>query len=252
MFSRFAEDNITTWLRKERRKPLVLRGARQVGKSTLVREIAQKNNLTLCEVNLERHMDLDEIFATLDLDLILREIEGITGTSPNQPDTVLFLDEIQATPQALRALRYFYEDLPGLPVLAAGSLLEFALAEVTFSMPVGRLEYFHLGPMTFKEFLLACEPSLCRFITIYDSGDTFPASIHKKLISRYREYLFAGGMPEALQVYHASRSLEEVAAIHRSIADTYQDDFAKYARGRDLALLQRVLNSKINGSPFPE
>ncbi len=240
MITRFTETYLQHWHQKSHRKPLVLRGARQVGKSTLVRQFAQAASLHLCEINLERHMDLDAVFKTLDLAVIIRELESIIGAVIRQPGSLLFLDEIQATPHALQALRYFYEDTPDIPVIAAGSLLEFTLASHTFSMPVGRIEYYHLGPITFKEFLQATEPYLANLISEYRVGDTIPAQAHKNLLAKQREYLFTGGMPEAVHVYTETGAVTEVSAIHRSIAETYQDDFSKYAQRKELALMQRI------------
>lgn len=243
MLYRFAEGHLTYWLGKSNRKPLVLRGARQVGKSTLVREFARKNNKTLIEINLERHLFLDDIFKTLDPDAALREIEALSGIPASTPDTILFLDEIQSTPHGLQVLRYFFEEKKDLPVIAAGSLLEFTLADHSFSMPVGRIEYMHLGPMTFNEFLLAVDPALTRYLDGYSLNTPLPAAAHETLKKRQREYVLIGGMPEAVQVWCDSGSVRDVADIHRSISDTYQDDFSKYAKTNQLALMQRVFRT---------
>ncbi|MBA4368556.1 MAG: AAA+ family ATPase [Desulfobacterium sp.] len=240
MMDRFAENNIKQWFEKSHRKPLVLRGARQVGKSTLVRQFARKNNLHLIEINLERHLYLDTIFKTLDLNHIIREIEAIAGLKIQKPDALLFLDEIQATPHALQALRYFYEDKPELPVIAAGSLLEFTLSRHSFSMPVGRIEYYHLWPMSFKEFLHALEPSLAEYLSTCTLETGIPVAAHQKLLKRFREFLFTGGMPEVVDVYRQTGSVADMAQIQRSIVDTYQDDFSKYARQKELAIMQMV------------
>lgn len=240
---RIAENRLESWFaagQTPRRKPLVLRGARQVGKSTLVRNHAKQKGLCLNEVNLERHRSLDKIFASLDMTVIRHELEALVGGSITQPNSVLFLDEIQATPHALPVLRYFYEDLPDVPVLAAGSLLEFTLSDHSFSMPVGRIEYHHLGPMTFREFLRAIEPPLLKYLDEIDFEHPLTDSAHQKLSKRHRQYLFVGGMPEAVLVFQETGSLEEATAIHRSIVATYEDDFAKYARKNELTLLQRV------------
>ncbi len=237
---RFAEEQLKKWFLKKRRKPLVVRGARQVGKSTLVRQFAAKNNLPLHEINLERHLHLENIFKTLDIDVILMELEAICGANIRKTRSLLFLDEIQATPHAIQALRYFYEDKPDIPVIAAGSLLEFALADHHYSMPVGRIEYYHLDPMTFKEFLSEIEPGLVQYISGFGIESGVPVSAHRKLLKRQREYLFVGGMPEAILVYRETGSLSEVSEVHGSIAETYQDDFSKYAKQKDLVLLQTV------------
>ena len=109
---RFSEQYLVKWIKGRRRKPLILRGARQVGKSTLVSQFADQQNLLLNEINLERHLGLDKVFATLDISVIRGELEALVGRSITEPGSLLFLDEIQATPSAIQALRYFYEDLP--------------------------------------------------------------------------------------------------------------------------------------------
>jgi predicted AAA+ superfamily ATPase len=231
---------LTCWIKSKRRKPLILRGARQVGKSTLVRLFADKQKLILNEINLERHLELETVFATLDITAIRGELEALVGRSITKPGSILFLDEIQATPSALPALRYIYEDFPDIPVIAAGSLLEFTLADHNFSMPVGRIEYHHLGPMTFREFLQAIEPALCAYLDSLDFKTVLPEAAHQKLLKRQREYLFVGGMPEAVLVFQESASLEEASSVHRRIISTYEDDFAKYARRQELFRLQRT------------
>ena len=240
MLARFSEEQLERWLRGTRRKPLVLRGARQVGKSTLVREFAGHQGKSLAEINLERHPGLDAVFATLDVPAILRELEVTSGGPIQAESSLLFLDEIQATPEALQALRYLHEERPDLPVVAAGSLLEFTLADHSFPMPVGRIQYMHLGPMTFGEFLAAVEPDLLRHLRRFTLAQSLPAAAHTKLLSRQREYTLVGGMPEAVQVFCEGGALQEVTEVHRSIAETYLDDFSKYARQKDLALLQKV------------
>lgn len=237
---RSAEKHLETWYGKLGRKPLIIRGARQVGKSTLVRQFAINHNLVLNEINLERYLYLDKIFKSLDMDIIISELDALTGKNILAPDSILFLDEIQATPHAIQALRYFYEDKPSLAVICAGSLLEFALSEHTFSMPVGRIEYYHLGPVQFSEFLNVVDPSIAPYCSGFNINQKMAESAHKKLLKRQREYLFVGGMPEAVHAYSQKGHLADVTAVHRSIADTYQDDFSKYAKKKDLVLLQKV------------
>ncbi|CAB1085562.1 Predicted ATPase (AAA+ superfamily) [Olavius algarvensis Delta 1 endosymbiont] len=247
MVFRDAEIQLKQWYRSTQRKPMVLRGARQVGKSTLVRQFAAYNELTVAEINLERHLYLNAVFKTLDLGRIIYELEAVAEQKINTDHTILFLDEIQSTPYAIQALRYFYEDRPHLPVIGAGSLLEFALADHHFSMPVGRITYYHLGPLTFKEFLSAVSPGLVDYLTAFTLGDEIPLAAHKKLLNHQREYLFVGGMPEAVQIFVDEGSLTEVTEVQRSIADTYQDDFAKYAKQKDLVLLQQVFRTIPRG-----
>ena len=231
---------VGTWFESKRRKPLVLRGARQVGKSTLVRMFAQARGLALHEVNLERHLYLRDTFKSCNLNRIVGELQGICGEIREKKTAILFLDEIQAVPEAIPALRYFFEDMPELAVMAAGSLLEFTLADHSFSMPVGRISYLHLEPLSFSEFLLAADPELHRFYVAWKTGDDMPVSRHQALLSRQREYLVVGGMPEAVLAWLGSGLFSEVQQAQREIADTYFDDFAKYARQAYLIRLQKV------------
>lgn len=243
MLNRFAEIYLESWLNKSNRKPLVLRGARQVGKSTLVREFVKKRKKKLIEINLERHLFMDDVFKTLDTDTVSREIEALSGIALASPDAVLFLDEIQSTPHALQMLRYFFEDKKELPVIAAGSLLEFTLADHTFPMPVGRIQYMHLGPLTFSEYLMAVDPASTGYIDNFSMPTVIPGAAHEKLKKMQRDYFMIGGMPEAVQEWCDTGSAKNVADIHRSITETYQDDFSKYARSRQLALMQRIFRT---------
>jgi predicted AAA+ superfamily ATPase len=234
---------LAAWFADPHRKPLVLRGARQVGKSTLVRLFAQEQGLTLHEINLERQLYLNDVFKTRNMAVILGEIQGLTTEIRRHDRSLIFLDEIQAVPEALQSLRYFYEDRPELAVVAAGSLLEFTLADHDFSMPVGRISYYHMGPLSFEEFLRAADEDLYRFYADYRWLSAIPQSYHERLLHRQREYLFVGGMPEALKLYLEAGSYNAAQEVHRSILDTYIDDFAKYARKAELARLQKVFRS---------
>jgi hypothetical protein len=241
---RLIETQLNHWLQKPRRKPLVIRGARQVGKSTLVRNFAQSQKLILAEINLERHEKLNGIFKTGDLNVIIPELELLARTSLRQANTLLFLDEIQSAPEAIAALRYFYEEMPQLTVIAAGSLLEFILDQHNFSMPVGRVEYLHLGPMSFREFLMAGqEEMLLACLEEFQLSRSLPQTAHQQLLRKQREYLFIGGMPESILAYCESRSMLGAREIHRSIIQTYQDDFAKYSRSPALGRVHKVFNT---------
>ncbi len=231
------------WHNSRRRKPLILRGARQVGKSTLVEMFARNEGLRLVTINCEKQRQLDPIFAGLDLPRILLELEAVGNQGAIGPDMLLFLDEIQATPHALQALRYFYEERPDIAVVSAGSLLEFALSKHSFSMPVGRIQYLHFGPMSFREFTAALEPDLIGQLDRIEFDTPLPETAHRRLVSLLRAYFYVGGMPEAVATFKETNSLSEVSAVHREITETYIDDFTKYAREQDLILLQRVFAS---------
>jgi len=240
---RYQVENLAEWIGGKNRKPLVIRGARQVGKSTLVELFARQAGLPLRTVNLERHPELAPVLSGKNPQEIIQELEFLPGMGTINRETLLFFDEIQAVPEALPALRYFYEDMPDLPVICAGSLLEFALADHTFSMPVGRIRYLHMGPMTFTEFLLALgEKRLREIIVRHEPGREISSLAHERLLKLLRTYFFVGGMPEAVATFADTRSFREVGAVHRSIIDTYRDDFPKYAGSRKLTRLLTVFN----------
>ena len=150
------EKDLKTWFTKTNRKPLVIRGARQVGKSTLVQLFCKNEGIELYEINLEKNFHLNDVFASKDVKRIISAIEDVIERKINlQSKCLLFLDEIQATPAVLSSLRYFFEELPSLAIASAGSLLEFILNDHEYSMPVGRVAFLYMGPMSFTEFLIA-------------------------------------------------------------------------------------------------
>lgn len=246
LFDRKALSHLDGWLKPRPRKPLIIRGARQVGKSTLIRAFAERSHLTLNEINLEKHPALDRSFRTLNVRQIIREFEAILGRNPAVPDSLLFLDEIQAVPSILPALRYFFEELPEVPVIAAGSLLDFALSENKISMPVGRIEYRYLHALTFEEFLAAIgKTNLARALRDFSFGDQesqLPHAAHLELLEAQRLYLFIGGMPEAVASYLKQEQAADAVQAQRSILDTYRDDFSKYAAKKELQRLQLIFD----------
>ena len=240
---RNAEAYLKEWLESKNRHPLVIRGARQVGKSTLVRDFAMHSGLKLHEVNLYRHLELAKVFRTLDPRKICNELSDMLASDVRAKGTILFLDEIQAIPEAIDSLRYFYEEMGDLPVVSAGSLLEFTMAEHSFSMPVGRVEYMFLGPVTFREFADAANPYLSNYLNEGKIAEGLSDSAHGGLMRLAREFMLVGGMPEATQAWLDTREMSGVTSVHRRIFNTYIDDFAKYANGADLALMQGVFRS---------
>lgn len=234
---------LTRWLHNKNRKPLIIRGARQVGKSTLVQLFAEQQGMTLLTANLERYPTLANTFASNDPEKILQQIEALPRMPAVDAQALLFLDELQAVPEAIPALRYFYEDHPQLPVVCASSLLEFVLAAHQFSMPVGRVQYLHMGPMTFSEFLLALgEDKLYQVVTEYQAGNEIGEVAHQRLLQLLRSYYFVGGMPEAVAAFAETRSYQAVSDVHNSIIETYRDDFPKYGKHRDQNRMLDVFN----------
>lgn len=220
---------------------MILSGARQVGKSTLVRQFAKAAGLRLVEINLEKNLKLHRIFDTLDAARIVDAIETSIKSKIDPDKSLLFFDEIQACPQAIVALRYFYEDLAHYKVIAAGSLLEFALTDKKLSMPVGRVTYQHLGPLNFKEFLLAKgENFLLERISQYKLGQEWPTPLHQHLLSEVRTFMMVGGMPEVVQAFIDGASDDAVRSLQQNLIAIYADDFSKYATKTELIKLQTL------------
>jgi uncharacterized protein len=228
-------------------KPLVLRGARQVGKSFLIRTFAKESGLDLVEINFEK-TQLVEIGNSRDfsIDKVITEIEIFTRKKVSDK-SLIFLDEIQAQPEALNALRYFYEDRPGLKVVAAGSLLEVAMHKLNFRMPVGRVDYYYLGPMTFSEFLMALgEDLLLEQILSIELNKPPLRAIHDRAIEALRKYYLIGGMPEAVDTYITTKDFEMVRDCQISLINTYKDDIPKYSQGKQ----REIVLSVFNYTPF--
>jgi predicted AAA+ superfamily ATPase len=240
---RFSLEQLKEWSTRQSRKPLVLRGSRQVGKSYLVRMFAKESFEALAEINFEQMPDVAELFDSKNPQTIVAHLESKLNQSIVPGKTLLFLDEIQAAPEVFAALRYFYEQMPSLHVIAAGSLLEFVLEEHTFSMPVGRIEYMHLGPMTFEEFLLALgKQKLLEFVQGYSLSEPMPRSIHNDLMTLIKDFCVIGGMPEAVQVYVNSNSYLECERVTSNILSTYRDDFTKYGQRVNSHRIEKVFS----------
>jgi len=235
---RLANEHLNRWFDGGRRKALIIRGARQVGKSTLVRQFAAERELELFEINLEQYPS-EGIWVSMRADLIVRELES-TLQKRFKPNMLLFIDEIQACPRAIQALRYLVEERPDLPVIAAGSLLEFVLGREDFSMPVGRVSYYHLGPMSFREVLWAKGKDVLEESLQGMNPDRGSSAAHAHLRDLYLDYLYTGGMPEAVQASIDENSNLAGREVQRSIAATYQDDFGKYNAKLPADLIRKV------------
>lgn len=240
---RFALDHLKDWKEKRTRKPLVIRGARQVGKSFLVEMFAKEAFENLVKIDLEKMADVASLFTSKSPNIIIPLIEAKLNVNIKPGKTLLFLDEIQASPEVFAAMRYFYEDLPSLHVIAAGSLLDLVLKEHAFSMPVGRIEYMYIGPMQFEEFLIAAQKEKLRqYLCEHELGKEVPPSIHNELMRMVRQFLMTGGMPEAVFAFLSSNSYRECESVQQSIISTYRDDFNKYAKRADPRRLEKIFN----------
>lgn len=237
--------DLTQRIEAPARRPLILRGARQTGKTWLVRACAEECGRGLIELNFERDPALARLFNSRDPRETLRTVEAYTGAPIKPQNALLFLDEIQAAPEVLANLRWFAEEMQELPVIAAGSLLDFALAEHAFSMPVGRIGYLYLEPMSFEEFLEAVdEHPLCKFLQTWQPPAPIPTPIHERALSLFKTYMLVGGMPGVVDVWRNSSSWLACSEIQQALLATIRDDFAKYARriphGRLLNILHTV------------
>ncbi len=245
MLLRETTQHLQGWYQAKPRKPLFLRGARQVGKSTAVRNFADSQGLSLMEVNLELASSLRPAFLSLDPERILQEIRFFLkrGGEAGHGNSVLFLDEIQAIPSAIQSLRYFYEKLPNLAVIAAGSLVEFALEEAQLSMPVGRVEYLYLQQLSFREFVVAMNDlDLVALMDSYSVGDLLPATAHNRLCALLRSFLLVGGMPEAVDSFVRTKDLQATRKVQSNLINTYREDFNKYCKRQDLVELQSIFD----------
>jgi len=232
--------NLKYWANQSNRKPLIIRGARQVGKSTLVRMFTNKNGYDLLEINFERNPEYADLFKSNNPDEIINLLE-INFDTEITNSTLLFLDEIQAEAKVLKCLRYFYEERPKIPIIAAGSLLDFELNSPSFSIPVGRISYMYLHPMGFVEFLIADgKEKLAKFIECYNIADGIPEVIHKKLINELKIYLVVGGMPEAVKTYTQTKSFRKSEEVKQDLLATFQNDFAKYSKRHQYNLIRKI------------
>lgn len=242
---RLVTDELHGWSGSPRRKPLVVRGARQVGKTWAVEQFGAARFATVHTIDLERRRDLHRLFeGDLDPARIVGELEILLGRRIVVGQDLLFLDEIQACPRALVALRYFYELLPELHVIAAGSLLEFAVGELSF--PVGRVQFLHVYPMTFREFLWATGDQVAAELVAAEPSELSEV-VHDHLLERVRQYLFVGGMPEAVAVFAATASMHEAFAVQDELVIAYREDFSKYAGRADKDCLDGVLAGVASG-----
>ena len=238
---RSAFNDLKTWMHRPNRKPLVVRGARQVGKTFLIRQFGKACFNNTIELNFEQTRDLAQLFSSNDPARIIPLLELQTNQTISPGSTLLFLDEIQAKPHVIESLRYFFEQLPALHVIAAGSLLEFALEQNVFSVPVGRIEYLYLGPLQFEEYLAAKgETRLLSYIRAFETTESIPLPLHDKLQTHVKEYIVVGGMPASIRAYLDSGSLLAVEAEKQSILETFIEDFGKYAGKADPERLRKV------------
>lgn len=242
-YPRLIDSYLQQWSERVDHKPLLLRGARQVGKSSAVRHLANKFD-SFVEVNFEKRPSYSKIFGEdIDVHRIVPQLSALSGKAIIPGKTLLFLDEVQCCPKAIMSLRFFKEDLPGLHVIAAGSLLEFALEDLpTFG--VGRIHSMFMYPMTFDEFLMANgEQALIKSRNECDAFHPLPEPLYQKLVSLLRTFILIGGMPEVVSKWVETHDYLLCQEIQDDIVLTYEDDFPKYKKKVNSDLLKAVLRS---------
>ena len=235
-------DKLKTWKDHPDRKPLLIRGARQVGKTYTIMDFGQNHfNGNIHAFNFEKNPEIHSIFEqNLESRRILSELELIQNKKIVPGKVLLFFDEIQECPKAIMSLRYFYEENPELHIIAAGSLIEFALKDISF--PVGRLQMMNMYPMGFEEFLIANNKALLAE-KIKDPGSQLSSTTIQLINNEMYHYFIVGGMPECVNAYTKTRSFMDAINIQTDLLATFRQDFSKYAGHADKRCLNAVLSS---------
>ena len=251
-YKRDIEDELIRWKNDSERQPLLIRGARQVGKSSVVRNFSSQFK-SYVEVNFEQDSDVKSIFeGNLRPKTICEQLSILYETPIIPGETLLFFDEIQSCLPAISSLRFFYEQYPELHVIAAGSLLEFALAELP-SYGVGRVSSLFLYPFSFGEFLRAANSELLR-TSISEASPQHPLSeaIHTKALELYKQFLVLGGMPKVISSYFSGGDLLSCQRVLDGLILAYEDDFSKYKKRASSTLIRMVFRSVVeqNGQKF--
>lgn len=242
-YQRKIDNDLLTWKNAPHRKPLLIRGARQVGKSSAVRKLGESFKYYV-EVNLEKQSTLRAFFTEdINVKKTCTNLSATTGIPIVAGKTLLFIDEIQSCMPAIMSLRYFKEDYPELHVIAAGSLLEFALEEVP-SFAVGRIRSLYMYPFSFDEFLSAQGLQVqVDFKKQASSQQPLVEPFHKQMVEQVKSFLLVGGMPEAVSEWIETHDYSACAHVHSDIMDTYRNDFSKYKKRVNPVLLRQILRS---------
>jgi len=252
MFQRAINKFFLEWKNRKKRKPLVVRGARQVGKTSAVNLFAEDSFKTYIYINLEQEDNLALFSRMSPVRELVQAIQLKFNKKIIPGTTLIFIDEVQNSSIAMSQLRYFYEEMPDLHVVAAGSLLEVKMKSEGFSFPVGRVEYCYMYPVTFEEYLSALrETEALLYINSVTPWKKIPAEIHDMLMKKFHEYLIVGGMPEAVARYAETKSLIDVDPVYESILTGFKDDVLKYASIAKSKYIQYLVEhaSKYIGLP---
>lgn len=239
---RIAMEKLLKWKQSKRRKPLIIEGARQVGKTWLMKEFGRQAYADTVYINFDSNSRMAELFASdMDTERLIMGLELYIGRKIDPENSLLIFDEVQEVPRALTSLKYFYENAPEYHIVCAGSLLGIALHQGT-SFPVGKVDFLKLYPLSFKEFLMATGKE--RFAELLDKRD-FPmiTSFKQLYIDALKQYYFIGGMPEAVQSFVENKDFNEVREIQKRILAAYEQDFSKHAPVEIVPRLRMLWNS---------
>lgn len=239
---RIAIEKLYKWKNSKRRKPLIIEGARQVGKTWLMKEFGKQAYADTVYINFDSNSRMADLFsADLDTDRLIMGLELYAGRKINPDNTLLIFDEVQEVPRALASLKYFYENAPQYHIVCAGSLLGIALHQGT-SFPVGKVDFLKLYPLSFSEFLMATVNE--RFAELLKKQDyEMITSFKQTYIDALKHYYFVGGMPEAVQSFAESKDFNEVRAIQKRILAAYEQDFSKHAPNEIVPKIRMLWNS---------
>lgn len=239
---RSAMESLYKWKESKYRKPLIIEGARQVGKTWLMKEFGQKAYRETVYINFDANSRMEELFSSdLNIERLLLGLELYTGRKIVPENTLLIFDEIQEVPKALASLKYFYENAPQYHIICAGSLLGIALHRGT-SFPVGKVDFLKLHPLSFKEFLMATGNE--RFAELLDKRDfSMIAAFKQTFVDALKHYYFVGGMPEAVLRFSENRDFNEVREIQQRILAAYEQDFSKHAPNEIVPRIRMLWNS---------
>ena len=235
---------LLVWKEKENRKPLILKGVRQCGKTYLLKDFGNRYYDNVAYFNFEETDSLISVFEKdYDTKRIILELELFLGKSIKPGSTLIILDEIQECGRALTAMKYFCENAPEYHIVCAGSLLGIALHK-QLSFPVGKVDFLTLYPMSFSEFLRACgSETLADYVENFKKGDAVPEPIGDKLTTFLRQYYITGGMPEVVSTWQKTNNIEEVERVQQNIINSYELDFAKHAPTKDFPKLTAIWRS---------
>lgn len=239
---RIAIEKLLKWKESKRRKPLIIEGARQVGKTWLMREFGRQAYTDTVYINFDSNSRMAELFTSdLDTDRLIMGLELYAGRKIDPDNTLLIFDEVQEVPRALASLKYFYENAPQYHIVCAGSLLGIALHEGT-SFPVGKVDFLKLYPLSFREFLMATDKG--RFAKLLDKQDFgMITSFRQTYIDSLKYYYFVGGMPEVVQSFAENKDFREAREIQKKILAAYEQDFSKHAPNEIVPKIRMLWNS---------